>query len=50
MEVDSADSVIIGHHYFFGVLRINKMTEYEVVATGLRFPEGPIAMLDGSVL
>lgn len=26
------------------------MTEYEVVATGLRFPEGPIAMPDGSVL
>jgi len=26
------------------------MTEFEVVATGLRFPEGPIAMPDGSVL
>lgn len=26
------------------------MTEFEVVATGLQFPEGPIAMPDGSVL
>jgi len=26
------------------------MTDFEVVATGLRFPEGPIAMPDGSVL
>ncbi len=26
------------------------MTEFEVVATGLKFPEGPIAMPDGSVV
>ncbi|MSP68235.1 MAG: SMP-30/gluconolactonase/LRE family protein [Alphaproteobacteria bacterium] len=26
------------------------MTEFRVVATGLRFPEGPIAMADGTVL
>ena len=26
------------------------MTDFEVVATGLRFPEGPIAMPDGSVV
>ncbi len=26
------------------------MTEFEVVATGLRFPEGPIAMPDGTVV
>lgn len=26
------------------------MTDFEVVATGLKFPEGPIAMPDGSVL
>nr|XP_061799988.1 lactonase drp35-like [Nerophis lumbriciformis] len=26
------------------------MTEFEVVATGLQFPEGPIAMADGSVI
>jgi gluconolactonase len=26
------------------------MTEHEIVATGLRFPEGPVAMPDGSVV
>ena len=26
------------------------MSTFEVVATGLQFPEGPVAMADGSVL
>ena len=26
------------------------MTEIRTIATGLRFPEGPVAMLDGSVV